>query len=574
MRTPDFLRYLATLFIALATTQAQENPILEADEGIEARAEGLARYSAGLIAQLQGDENNAFENFLVSAEEDPTNAELVLEVAQGLLLRGETERALKLLDRSVQSNETNSSLQLMRALALERLQRNEEASDAYSTAWELDPENTPALANVLRLRMEKKDWDGFYDVLAKAAERGENTLPFQIQIARLALEFSNAPELPESERARAIGSGILDRLLQQEELPPEILIQAGELCEIPLGLQDMKKATEFYERARVAAPEFPGLDVKLTLLYVQLDDRTKAKEEAEKLVEQNPPNPFGFRALGWIAQAEEDYAEAAAQFERALELDPSESSFIELAIAYLNIESPEKALETLERAGARFEPSFSLYFYRGVAQLQNEDYESAFYLLEDAGRIAKAREPERLTAFYYFRLGTTAERIKDYDACTENLSKAIELDPDFHEAMNYLGYTWADNHERLDEALALVEKALTYEPENEAYLDSLAWIYYRTSKFEPALDAMKRAIANATEEDPIMFDHLGDIQAALGDAAAAREAWEKAVEIGGEAELIEAIEAKLRDNPLPDTEETEPQDAPEEEPSPGDSEQG
>ena len=94
--------------------------------------------------------------------------------------------------------------------------------------------------------------------------------------------------------------------------------------------------------------------------------------------------------------------------------------------------------------------------------------------------------------------------------------------------MNYLGFMLADRGQRLDYAGDLIKKALRFDPDNGAYLDSYAWVLFKKGKFREALKYQERAM-KLSREDAVLFDHLGDIQAALRKMPDAQENWRKAL---------------------------------------------
>jgi Flp pilus assembly protein TadD len=125
---------------------------------------------------------------------------------------------------------------------------------------------------------------------------------------------------------------------------------------------------------------------------------------------------------------------------------------------------------------------------------------------------------------------------------------------DHAEALNYLGYAYAERGERLDEAQALLERALRVEPENGYYLDSLGWVYFKKGDLERAVKTLERAAALVGPEATIL-EHLGDTYRAAhrsGDAAAAyRRALEASASDKGDPDVTPAtraaVERKLRD---------------------------
>ena len=100
---------------------------------------------------------------------------------------------------------------------------------------------------------------------------------------------------------------------------------------------------------------------------------------------------------------------------------------------------------------------------------------------------------------------------------------------------------WVDNGVKLGEAKDLIEQAVKIEPKNSAYLDSLAWAYFKLNKPQEALPWILKAVENSEEPDATLYDHLGDIYAALRKMDEARDAWRKSLKV----EINEKIKGKL-----------------------------
>ena len=73
------------------------------------------------------------------------------------------------------------------------------------------------------------------------------------------------------------------------------------------------------------------------------------------------------------------------------------------------------------------------------------------------------------------------------------LKKTIEINPKHDGSLNTLGYMYAEEGENLDEAMDLIIRALVIDPDNGAYLDSLAWVYYKKGEYQKAIEIIKRA---------------------------------------------------------------------------------
>jgi tetratricopeptide (TPR) repeat protein len=107
----------------------------------------------------------------------------------------------------------------------------------------------------------------------------------------------------------------------------------------------------------------------------------------------------------------------------------------------------------------------------------------------------------------------------------------------------------ADRGVRVEEALTLIQKAVALDPENEAYLDSLAWALFRLGRYDEAHDAMRRALARPGA-NAVMYVHMGDILLRRGAVAEAVGYWRKALTAEDEQEELDRarVEAKIRDH--------------------------
>src|SRR5262249_9747099 len=120
-----------------------------------------------------------------------------------------------------------------------------------------------------------------------------------------------------------------------------------------------------------------------------------------------------------------------------------------------------------------------------------------------------------------------------------------QLDPDNPTVNNDLGYTWADRNKNLDQAEAMVRKALEMDRRRKvgderaqgadgedgdraAYVDSLGWVLYRKGDLAGARRELERASKAPDGDDPTIWDHLGDVYQRLGMAGQARQAWQTA----------------------------------------------
>ena len=196
-----------------------------------------------------------------------------------------------------------------------------------------------------------------------------------------------------------------------------------------------------------------------------------------------------------------------------------------------------KRAEVLSKAGRDTEAA------KLLAGIAAGDEKSALAAAQTYQRLEKYQESipvlEKLAgshpdqAAMGFMLGAAYERSGQRDKAITEFRRVLKVDPDFHAALNYLGYTFAEAGTNLDEALKLVSRAVALDPDNGAYVDSLGWTYYRIGRPEQARDYLERA-ARLEPEDATLQEHLGDVYVALGQKERARQAYQRSLALGGE----------------------------------------
>jgi tetratricopeptide (TPR) repeat protein len=146
-----------------------------------------------------------------------------------------------------------------------------------------------------------------------------------------------------------------------------------------------------------------------------------------------------------------------------------------------------------------------------------------------------------------YTLSNIYSQAKNYTGAEEQLQRIIKDHPVEPTAHNDLGYLWADQGKNLEEAETLIRKALDLDraqkskgqhvetdsdQDNAAYIDSLGWVLFRRGRLDEARQELERATSlPGGTDDPVLWDHLGDVWARLQDTARARSAWQKAVEM-------------------------------------------
>lgn len=509
----------------------------------ELRIEAFARFAAGVSNELQEKGPEAMEEFFRAALADSTNEKLVLDVARRLVQGRQLEKAAILLGKSGENPDASASLLTLLGLVYADQDRVEEAIAVQRRAIKRAPKSMAPYRGLVQLYLKKDNGPAALLVLGEAARMEGVSPEFQMDLAELYGYYLRLKP-DQSELVKPGMKAALDKVMETKPEKPEMLVKLAEGYQF---IKDLPSATHVYLELLKRFPDAPGVRERLTNLFLQGGEKGKAVELLQALIRENPTrHPEAYFILANLLREEKKYAEAAEQLERMLIVkDDVEPVYYELAEAHNLNEKPEQALSVLDKAKGKFGDSFVNRFYRAITYNRLKKYDKAVAELTAAEVMARATAPERLTPQFYFQMGAAYERNKDYAEAAKYFEKCLEMEPDFAEALNYLGYMWAERGENLERAKILIEKAVKQEPENAAFLDSMAWVLFKLNQPKPALDWMLKAMKHVEEEDATLYDHLGDIYASLKDYLKAREAWEKSLKI----EVSEEVKKKLESAP-------------------------
>ena len=173
--------------------------------------------------------------------------------------------------------------------------------------------------------------------------------------------------------------------------------------------------------------------------------------------------------------------------------------------------------------------------------------EAAAAYNEAIERSAASSLPERWALFY--DRGVSYERAGQWKKAEADLERALALKPDQPLVLNYLGYSWIDRGEKLDQGLKMIEKAVELRPEDGYIVDSLGWAHYRMGDYAGAVQYLERAV-ELVPSDSTINNHLGDAYWRTGRQTEARYQWQRALQFGPDKEDVHPIEVKL-DEGLP-----------------------
>ena len=171
------------------------------------------------------------------------------------------------------------------------------------------------------------------------------------------------------------------------------------------------------------------------------------------------------------------------------------------------------------------------------------DYRGAYRAMDKAWQQIKKNKLKLRDNMFLYLSVDIAEKCKEIKKVIELLEPEIKKNPTDTNLKNTLGYILADHNVELQKAYRLLKDVVTAEPENGAYLDSMAWVLYRLKRYEEAKKYILLALKH--HSDRVVLDHAGDIFYALKDYKTAAEYWRQALRSKGETDA-KVIQDKLK----------------------------
>ncbi|HOY85808.1 MAG TPA: tetratricopeptide repeat protein [Methylotenera sp.] len=520
-------------------------------------AEFVYKYLVAEIAGQRGDFATSGAAFydLARTSRDPSLAERAAKIAAYGKVGGLAIPAVKLwaeLDPS--SNEAQQAM-----------------TELYIATGKLN-EAKPFLAQLLV--KEETRAGGFLYLNTLLGKSPDRTAALKL-VQSLAEPY---PELAEAQVAIAQAAwaakqndATLNALTKAETLKPGWNIPALLKGQV-LFEQSPEAAIKFYQDFLVKYPQSNEVRLNLAKILVNQKQYDAAKKHYPIIIQQAKEGPEKNTAevtalIGLLSSQSGDYAAAESYYKQSIELgfknpdqlhiylaqaaekqkqdksaidwynkiQPASAHYLEAQLNLANIiartESADKAIEKLDTIDdlTTEQQIIVIQSQASILAKAKRDQE-AFDLLD----IAVKNMPNTSELVYDYALA--AERIKKFDLMEAELRKSIAVKPDFAAAYNALGYSFADRNIRLNEAIKLIEKALSFSPNDHYMLDSLGWAHYRKGNLDKAITYLQQAYN--TSQDPEIAAHLGEVLWKKGKRDEANKIWNDALTANPENEVL------------------------------------
>ncbi len=333
------------------------------------------------------------------------------------------------------------------------------------------------------------------------------------------------------------------------------------------ALRVMREGVELFDEDKT-------LRLSYARMLIQLGEYRAAQQQFGRLLEQDPQDWETLYSMALLDMEMESFEAAAERFQRLANVDErADESNYYLGFIYVQLDEPEQAISHYRQVRIGTQNFLAAQQQATFLSIQLGNLEEAhahlsrlsrgqprleilFNTVESsaliqAGMPDKAEELLNRALNKYpnetdllFARVLLADSKGDMESSERDLRQIILMKPDDSRALNHLGYMLANETERYEEALQLLERAIAVSPDDPAIIDSLGWAQYKLGRYEEALANLRRAYAAFPDDE--VASHVGEVLWVMGREEEAIAVWRNALESEPGSELIREAMDRLQ----------------------------
>ncbi|HEX5393295.1 MAG TPA: tetratricopeptide repeat protein [Rhodocyclaceae bacterium] len=333
----------------------------------------------------------------------------------------------------------------------------------------------------------------------------------------------------------------IDQLLAHNKDPKSYNDARFTRARLLVDLKRYKDARNAFDQLLDAQPDNPELIYASGLLALQVGDASSGQKRLRRLLDMDFADKDSVRLyLGQAAEDQGKLDEAIAFYDAIGAAHPRYVMAQARIASVLHARGKDdEALEHLHLAQSA-NPKEKLDLVLAEVQLLSDKNKNAqAYEVLDKALIESPDDPVLL-----YEASIVAERLSKFDVLERNLRRLIQLKPDYAQAYNALGYSFADRNVKLEEATQLLDKALSLAPEDPFILDSRGWLDYRLGRLPEAEVLLRKA--TSLRSDAEFAAHLGEVLWVQGKQDDAKQIWDAAAKTDPTNDLLNSTRKRLQ----------------------------
>jgi len=391
---------------------------------------------------------------------------------------GKTYEALAELDKASKTPLLGDLAWLQTAMILNSAGRNAAADQAFSRAMDSAVMRSRITYVRSLAKIRNNEIDVAVELLNDRLKTNENDIEANYLLSRL-----NAKK-PIAQRFVTTQQGAAEALLG----PAQAMAERGIYF----------LSIIYLEMALHLDPQHDAGQNLLARLY-ELEDRSEDALTLYAKINQNQP---------WYRPSQLDNANTLFRMDRVEE----GLSILQQLVAANPTKRNKRALALALQADRQFEAALAVYNELIEAGVDDGDWQ------------------------IYFARAISLERTDRWEEAVPDFRKSLAINPEQADVLNYLGYTFVDAGENIEEGFELIRKAIELDPEAGHIVDSLGWGYYKLGNYEEAVTHLERAVELEPGE-PTINDHLGDAYWQVGRKLEAKFQWQRVLSFEPDEEV-------------------------------------
>lgn len=490
-----------------------------------------------------GNIDGAIDELITATKYDPSSPYLYLLLGRLYAQKQDYQKALAYVDKTLELNDHYISALYTKAEILSNKGKNKEAIKILKQIVKLSPNSEDAYLTLALTQYHTNNTEGAKETLHEMSVRIPSSPYPYYYLAKIAVDEKNYKQaieyynkafliapyfytalyeeadvyvyLKDYDKAIDVYHGIIEKNPDEYSLYEKI----GDLY---LSAKKYNNALASYKQAEIYIPSLV-LQLKIGMTYVELKQYSAAEKIFKKVIETNPLFYRAYYYYSLLLVENKKYDQALEFLKKIPENDDMYQNAVEeIAIIYSQQNKVKEAQKVFLPIVEKY-PTVEHYNLFASFFAQEKDYKNAIEILNKA--LNKFTDSQSLL----YHLGIVYDQAGEKGNAMSVMHQILGINHNNADALNYIGYTYAEKGIKLDTAEKMIKEALKIKPNDGYIIDSLGWVYYKKGLIKKAIITLKRAV-KLSDDDPQILEHLGDAYLKAGDKVSAIKFYKMAIE--------------------------------------------
>lgn len=489
------------------------------DMALKTRDAGVAQRAAMLAVYLKRYEE-ALTTSKIWVEQEPDSIEARRYLSEQLLRIGDMEQAIV----HMEAIKNLGGLANFESFAYSAANMDDKGREVLLEAMSRMLAEYPGDAQLMFSKAVLLEQSG---QLEEALQLANQLLVSKKDINVIVLKVNALKDLLRTDEALVFLESTLEELADKRRLR---LIYARMLFEA----ERLVDAEKQYELVHQQAPNDSDILFALALISMEQGKDESAKGYLNQMIRFNRRANEAHYYLGSIADKNDKIPQAISEYKMVGPGREYLAAQVRIAALLADQDRLDDARAHLENQRANNPDRYNRLVMIEGQLLSERGHEAEFFELLE---MVIQKQPENVELLYFRAM--TGQSLGRLDVLEQDLLRVIEIDPGNADAMNALGYTLADQTDRHDEALVLIERALEIKPNEAAFIDSLGWVQYRLENYKDAVTNLRKALSLFDNDE--VAAHLGEVLWVSGEQQEARKVWQKALDARPDSDILKRV---------------------------------